>query len=194
VFNRTSQESIEIKKRQIDYSIRQSRRARRLRLAVYHDGRVVVSLPFWIPRSRARQYVIEKSAWLIEKMDLFKRLPLRKSLRSTKADFEKNKARALAIILARINYFNRDRKYRYNAVKIKNQKTQWGSCSRKRNLNFNVRVALLPADLRDYVIVHELCHLKEFNHSRKFWSLVAAVFPNYKQLIKDLKFNGGSLE
>lgn len=70
---------------------------------------------------------------------------------------------------------------------IKNTRTRWGSCSSKGNLNFSYKLATLPAHLSDYIIVHELCHLKEFNHSQAFWDLVAVTMPKYKQYRHELK-------
>lgn len=70
---------------------------------------------------------------------------------------------------------------------IKNSRTRWGSCSSKGNLNFNYRLSLLPAHLAHYVIVHELCHLREFNHSQRFWDLVALTVPEYKACREELK-------
>lgn len=78
-------------------------------------------------------------------------------------------------------------------VMIKNQKTRWGSCSKKRNVNLNWRLIMAPVDIIDYVIVHELCHLKVMNHSKHFWNLVASVLPNCHESRKWLKVNGNRL-
>ena len=78
----------------------------------------------------------------------------------------------------------------YNRISIKFQKTRFGSCSTKKNLNFNALVALMPSEILDYVIVHELSHLKEMNHSKQFWREVARVMPDYKSKRKWLKENG----
>lgn len=72
-------------------------------------------------------------------------------------------------------------------IAIRNQKSRWGSCSRKGNLNFNYKLAFLPPEERDYVIVHEICHIKEFNHGRGFWALVRETVPDYKELRKKLR-------
>lgn len=74
-------------------------------------------------------------------------------------------------------------------ITIKSQKCRWGSCSARGNLNFNWRIVMAPERVLDYVVVHELCHLIEFNHSRKFWSLVAQVIPDYKESQEWLKNN-----
>jgi predicted metal-dependent hydrolase len=75
----------------------------------------------------------------------------------------------------------------YNRVAIRDTKTRWGSCSIKKNLNFNYRLALLPSHLIDYIVVHELCHLKEMNHAKNFWDLVSLALPNYKDSKLELK-------
>lgn len=75
-------------------------------------------------------------------------------------------------------------------VVIKNQKTMWGSCSKKGNINLNWKLVMAPVEIIDYVIVHELCHLKVMNHSKDFWNLVASVLPNCEKSRKWLKANG----
>ncbi|NMC36283.1 M48 family metallopeptidase [Candidatus Beckwithbacteria bacterium] len=78
-------------------------------------------------------------------------------------------------------------------IYLQDQKTCWGSCSKKKNLNFNWRIVLLPDHLADYIVIHELCHLKEFSHSRRYRNLMASVLPNYQELITELKTSGLSL-
>ena len=67
-------------------------------------------------------------------------------------------------------------------ISIRNQKSRWGSCSKKGNLNFNYKLVFLAPELRDYVIVHEICHVKEFNHGRGFWALVAEAVPDHREV------------
>lgn len=100
---------------------------------------------------------------------------------------------ARRVILERIEVLNEQLKLPYNRVSIKDQKTRWGSCSRKRNLNFNWRLVMAPLPVIDYVVVHELLHLVELNHSKRFWSLVEGVCPNYRALRVWLKENGAAL-
>ena len=75
----------------------------------------------------------------------------------------------------------------YRRVSIKDQKTCWGSCSRKGNLNFNYKLLFLPEHLQDYVIVHELAHLVELSHSRRFWAVVAGVLPDWRVRRRELR-------
>jgi hypothetical protein len=103
------------------------------------------------------------------------------------------------IIRARVNYWGLALNLEYDRVFIKDQRTLWGSCSGKRNLNFNWRLAAAPPEVLDYVVIHELCHLREMNHSKKFWGLVAVTCPGYAARRKWLKDNsmvlrGGSSE
>lgn len=94
---------------------------------------------------------------------------------------------ARALVHARLAHFNAFYQFQYNKVFIKNQRTRWGSCSSNHNLNFNYRIITLVPELQDYLIVHELCHLQEFNHSQAFWDLVALQIPNYETLRKQLR-------
>ncbi len=92
-----------------------------------------------------------------------------------------------ALVIERIAHFNTHYKVPVGRIAIRNQRSRWGSCSKKGNLNFNYKLAFLPVELRDYVIVHELCHLREFNHGPNFWYAVAEVIPNHRELNKKLR-------
>ncbi len=111
----------------------------------------------------------------------------RSFLKGSKKEYLENKARVKAFVLDRLEYFNSFYKFKFNRVSVRNQSTRWGSCSRKGNLNFHYKIVLLPEKLADYIIVHELCHLKELNHSKKFWLQVERIIPKYKELRKKLK-------
>ena len=104
-----------------------------------------------------------------------------------RAAYKKYKETARALVKSRIAYYNARYQCTVNRIAIKNSKTRWGSASKKGNLNFHYKIALLEPLLADYVIVHELCHLKEFNHSKQFWQLVALAVPNHKEVRKKLK-------
>lgn len=91
------------------------------------------------------------------------------------------------LVHAKLKHWNQYYGFNYNQVRIKLVSTRWGSCSSKKNLNFNYQILFLPEHLQDYIIVHELCHLKELNHSARFWSLVEQTIPNYRQCVSELK-------
>lgn len=102
-------------------------------------------------------------------------------------DYLINKSPAYELAIKRLEYFNQFYGFTYRRVTIKNTVSRWGSCSKQGNLNFNYRIATLPSDISDYIIVHELCHLGEFNHSKNFWNLVEKTIPNYQELRNQLK-------
>ena len=88
--------------------------------------------------------------------------------------------RAKRLVLVRLRHFNQYYGFGWARVSIRDQCSRWGSCSSKGTLSFNWRVAVMPPEIADYVIVHELCHLGSFDHSARFWGLVAKTVPNYR--------------
>ena len=181
------QKSIKIDNKDISYKIRKSNRAKRLRIAVYCDSSIIVTMPKGLTEKLIEKFLREKSTWLIEKIEYFQKNKNQPFLKYSKEDYLKNKDKAFEIVRRKVEYFSQIYKYEYNKISIKNQKTRWGSCSRKGNLNFNYKIIFLSEKQVDYIIVHEICHLKEFNHSRKFWNLVAKTLPNYYDIRKDLR-------
>jgi len=180
------------KNQAIPYSVRVSRRARRLRVAVYCDSRVVLTLPVGFDFNRAEEFIKAKLGWITKALNYFKRFEGRVFIKSGKREYYKHRAQALSLAKSKVEQWNKFYNFSYNRVSIKNQKTRWGSCSKKGNLNFNYKVVHLPEDLLNYLVVHELCHLRELNHSSRFWELVAKTVPNYKILRQKLKdFNYG---
>ena len=105
-------------------------------------------------------------------------------------EFRRYKKQAAKLVLRKIEKYNKIYNFSYNKIFIRNQRTRWGSCSQKKNLSFNYKIIFLPDELADYLVVHELCHLKEFNHSRRFWDLVRVAIPDYRMVLK--KFQGWS--
>ena len=100
------------------------------------------------------------------------------------------KKKFIEVALPRLSYFSDKHKLKVNQVKVKEQKTLWGSCSSKNNINLNYLLIMAPMKVIDYVIVHELVHTIHKNHSSKFWQKVETIIPNYKDARKWLKENG----
>lgn len=171
----------------IEYKIRKSKRAKRLRLAVYCDGSVVVTSPVDAQLYRIQEYVTEKRRWIYEKLDFFRGVQNDLSRRLSNADYAECKDEAKQLVTRRVEHFMKMYDVTYNVINIKNQKSRWGSCSKKRNLNFNYKIIFLPQEIQDYVIVHEICHLIEFNHSKKFWQLVEKAIPGFNDLKRQLQ-------
>ena len=119
-------------------------------------------------------------------MGMFRRRRRRRRARGVR-DYRAHKEGARAVIREKIKRYNEIYQYRLGRVSIRNQKTRWGSCSKSGNLNFNYKILFLEEQLADYIVVHELCHLQELNHSKKFWNLVAQMFPNHRRLRRELR-------
>ena len=171
----------------LEYEIAQSVRARRIGLVVHPGGRVMVRLPKRIPETYAHTFVRKHFRWLVRaRAKMLHRAP-RTLLPRGKRDYAASKVRAIALCLARTAHFNQFYNFSFNRISIKNQSSRWGSCSRKGNLNFSYKLVHLPPELADYIVVHELCHLAHFNHSKDFWNLVAQQIPNHRALRKKLK-------
>ena len=100
--------------------------------------------------------------------------------------YEKYKEHARKIVHERVAYYNTFYNYPIGRISIRDQKSRWGSCSSKGNLNFNYKIFFLPIELVDYIVVHEICHLGEFNHSKRFWALVEKQCPDYKKRVEEL--------
>jgi hypothetical protein len=90
-------------------------------------------------------------------------------------------------------FYAKQYNFKYNKIAIKELRTKWGSCSALKNLNFNWRIIFAPKNILNYLVIHELCHLREMNHSDKFWNLVAEIDPNYKESRLWLRKNGHQL-
>jgi predicted metal-dependent hydrolase len=172
----------------VNYSIKRSRRARRVSITVHHTGDVIVTLPLLAPAFTADRFVARKYDWIkMIQEKLRKRFENKTIIKQTRRDYLAHKKEALEFMKSRLAYFNTFYNYKIGRISIKNQKSRWGSCSSKGNLNFNYSLIHLPQELADYVIVHELCHIKELNHSKNFWNLVTVAIPDYKQRRATLK-------
>lgn len=168
-------------------TMKKSRRARRVRLALYRDGRVVLTLPFFVAYKRGQQFLKSKEEWIRRTLRKLTSRPENILRRGSRKEYRDSRESARQLVEARLKYFQSFYSVTWKRVSIRNQKTRFGSCSRAGSLSFNYRLLLLPPHLRDYIIVHELCHLKELNHSNRFWALVAETFPDYKKLRRELR-------
>lgn len=168
-------------------TVKKGRRARRIRLALYCDGRVVLTLPFFVSYKRGQQFLKSKEEWIRRTLRKLTSRPENILHRGSQKEYRDSRAAARQLIEERLVHFQKFYAVTWKRVSIRNQKTRWGSCSRAGSLSFNYRLLLLSPHLRDYIIVHELCHLKELNHSRRFWELVAKTFPDYKKLRRELR-------
>lgn len=169
-----------------------------LAIEIRPDMRVVVRAPEKILQNEIMKFVEEKQNWIKKHLVqmYFKAEENKKQKKEpalTNADIEKLCQKALSVIPDKVKYYAEIMGVTYGRITIRNQKTRWGSCSSKGNLNFNCLLMLMPDKVLDYVVVHELCHLKQMNHSKKFWKEVERYMPDYPNYKKWLNENGGAL-
>ena len=175
--------------------IRSNRRT--LSLQVRHDGQVLVRAPKNASLREIEAFVRKNADWLKKHLAMVEKQRTAEASNPvvplTMDDIRALADRAMRIIPDRTAYFASLIGVTYGRITIRNQKTRWGSCSARGNLNFNCLLMLAPPEVLDYVIVHELCHRKEMNHSPRFWSEVAKVIPDYRIHEKWLKTEGTRL-
>ncbi len=179
---------IELCGQKIVYVLKSGGRRRNLRITVKSGGAVTVAKPSFVSEREAENFLIKKSGWLKKVLE---RIDRRRTLlaEGDRLDYARLAETARVLVRRRLDFFNSVYNLKFDRVAIRDQRTRWGSCSRKGNLNFNYRIALLPAHLADYIIVHELCHLAELNHSPKFWKLVAQILPDFAVRRRELRQN-----
>ena len=156
------------------------------------DGKVIVRTPYGISKYQVQMFIEEKKQWIEKHL---KEISERQMSNKILSEEERLKGvqKALCVIPERVEYFAEMMNVTYGRITIREQKTRWGSCSSEKNLNFNWKLILAPPEVLDYVVVHELCHLKEMNHSKAFWDEVGKVMPEYETYKLWLKENGWKL-
>ena len=163
-------------------------------IQVNPDLSITVRAPRYASKKEIDRIVEKNEAWIIKHIEKIKMNKAKyDALNVEKLTPEEIKTlaeQALKIIPQRVEYFAGQVGVDYGRITIRNQKTRWGSCSSKGNLNFNCLLMLAPDEILDYVVVHELCHRKEMNHSKAFWAEVEKVLPDYRESVKWLKEKG----
>lgn len=179
---------IELKNEKIVYTLRRNRRAKNLRLLVYPGGELAVSAPRYLSGNEIEGFILEKADWVVEKIEAMKKHARDKVFGArSKEEYMQLKNEARQVAQKKLEYFNAYYGFQYEKLTIRNQKTRWGSCSTNGTLSYNYKIAILPEKFSNYIVVHELCHLREFNHSERFWKLVARTIPDYKEIRSELR-------
>jgi len=169
-----------------EFNIKRYRRSKHIRISVDLRGRVLVTAPLYVSTRSVHAFVQEKQLW-IERAIQDMKLVQRPTFAGEHYAYHTCRARARKVITDRVKHFAQIYGFVYNRIAIKNTSTRWGSCSAERNLNFNYKLLFLPDHLRDYIVVHELCHLRVLNHSPQFWKEVEAILPDYILYERELK-------
>lgn len=168
--------------------IRSSRRTLCLEIK---NGELLVRAPKRISESKIEEFVKSKSGWIEKHLAKAAAMPMYPKL--TAQEIYELAIKAKEDIPRRVEHFSKILGVTYGKITIRNQKTRWGSCSSKGNLNFNCLLMLTPSEVIDSVVVHELCHRKYMNHSKEFYALVKSVLPDYDSLSGWLSKNGRAI-
>ncbi len=172
--------------------IRSSRKT--IALEITRDGKLLVRCPNRMTREYIENFIRDKAGWIEKHMPAKRSEPMS---RFTEMQIREFANTVKALLQPRLEYFAEQLGVSYNRVTVRSQRSRWGSCCKHKdgvyNLNFNCLLALVPPDVMDYVVVHELCHIREMNHSKQFWALVEQALPDYKSRKKWLREQGGEL-
>lgn len=158
-------------------------------IQIQPNGDLIVRAPRRMSASAIDQFVSSKRGWIEKHLPK----PGEVLARFTEEEIQTLGQQALSVIPKRVEHFAPLVGVSYGNITIRSQRTRWGSCSSRGNLNFNCLLMLVPEKVRDYVVVHELCHRKEMNHSPRFWAEVEKILPDYRESRRWLKENGQAL-
>ena len=164
---------------EITYKI-QKKKIKNLYIQI-QNGEVIVKVPHRMKENDIQEFVQKKAKWIAENLKKEKQKPQGEEITPQKIENLKN-----TIQMAIQKYTNQLKVYP-NKIRIKNIKYAWGSCSSNRNITINAKLANKSKEAIEYVVLHELCHLKEMNHSKKFWDLVEGCMSDYKVYRKELR-------
>lgn len=167
-----------------------SSRARRINISVKTSGGVRVAVPKRATLKEARQFVLSKQTWIEKQLTRLTRIQDEANKFSEKIK-ELDIDKASNKIATRLHELAQEHGFSYNKLTIRNQKTRWGSCSAKNNLSLNIKLALLPDELLDLVLIHELIHTKIRNHGPEFWQMLEKIYPLARELDRQInKYSG----
>ena len=165
---------------------RRSKRARNLRITIDPTPSITVTVPANLSLNYAEEFAQSKQAWIQKHLQRMRQRQGNQPLQSELSRDELN--RAQDELFARLEYFSRKHKLPYNRAAFRCQKTKWGSCSGQNNISLNINIAFLPEHLQDYILLHELCHIRHKNHSKVFWTQLGKYCgARAKEYAKELK-------
>ena len=175
---------------EIPYTLVRSSR-KTISIVIKADGEVEVRCPRRCSEREIDTFVVSKEAWIRKHLETIAARPEVSVLSA--AERKALAEKAAEVLPGKVERFAQELGVSYGRIAIRGQRTRWGSCSAKGNLNFNCLLMLCPEEVQDYVVIHELCHRKEMNHSPAFWAEVEKYCPDYRIHRKWLKDNGASL-
>lgn len=181
--------TLTVQNQSIPYALRKNPKARHLTMRRTTNQWLLVTQPRGISDSIVKQFLQSKSSWILKHHT--RKQTLQESnpdiTTHTREHFLAHKQAAYDLCVNKVEEWSNKIPFMYNTIKVKSLKTKRWSCSSKKNLNFNYKILFLPEQLQDYLVVHEMCHLKEMNHSCRFRSLVEKYYGPHKQVRKQLR-------
>jgi len=175
------------------YRIVKRKQMKNLNLVIGKDQRVRVTIPASrlrvVTQRQIENILKERFDFVMSAIDKYKKQGEKYPdlFEFSDEHYRQYRKQAQELIKSKVDYYCRKQNFQYNRLSIRNQKTRWGSCSEDGNLNFSYKLIFLTPEEQDYIVVHELCHLEEQNHSRDFWSLVERILPNYRVAHKSIR-------
>jgi predicted metal-dependent hydrolase len=161
-----------------------STRAKHLSITIKSGPTIKVTIPKGTTLSKARKFLQSKTPWVKKHLNELKKL--QRDYPQQKLPLI-NRIKTKTVLTRRLNLLAKKYKFSYNKLFIRNQKTRWGSCSPKNNINLNMNLVRLPQELQDYVILHELVHTKHKNHSKEFWKEMDRIVGDGKKLKRKMR-------
>jgi predicted metal-dependent hydrolase len=170
----------------IQYTVKPSKRSRRIRISI-SGGRVIVTAPLRVSKEQLDRIIVDHEAWINKVVRRYKKMTA--DVKFSRDIFDKKEfvVKVKAMVEDRYRLIAAPFGVRLGKVAVKKMRSRWGSCSSRGNVSVNLLLGHLPDELLEYVVVHELCHLVHHNHSKKFWSLVAAYSPDFKKRKLELR-------
>ena len=161
-------------------------------MEIKEPGVLLVRAPYGLSEKRIQNFLDEKELWIYENLEKVARSYENREVNPqiSLEDIKKLAKQAVEELPPVVEKYAKEMGVTYGRITIRHQKTRWGSCSGKGNLNFNCLLMLMPQEVRDYVIIHELAHRREMNHSKAFWEIVEEFDPQYKEHRKWLRTEG----
>lgn len=173
--------------------ILQRSKRKTLMIQMTDSVQLLVKAPIEMSEREIYRFLKQKTFWIYKRAKQVREKKDTRVLRTEK-ELIALKEQARMVLTAKTDEYAKQIGVAYTKIRIGNQKTRWGSCSSRGTISYNWRLIMMPEAIMDYVVVHELCHLKEMNHSVRFWKLVASILPDYQECREWLKKNGNQYE
>lgn len=182
-------EILEIEDLDIPVELQRGKR-KTLVLSITQEGHLLIKAPLQMPEKEIERFIGQRRYWIYKQTKRILQENASRVVRSEE-EVQELKEQAREVLTKRTDYYKEILKVDYQRIRIGDQKTRWGSCSSRGTISYNWHLVLMPERIMDYVVVHELCHLVEMNHSPAFWKKVSEILPDYEERRKWLKENGG---